>query len=191
VVSRGAEGANPGRGLPLRPARPWCTGHAPRKSRLRPDWSVLFRMSQEAPRPSTSPQLARRLLDREAALLRDSNPEKVGAALTRTCLYVSENLRDSLGEAGWAALLARALARTEADHPALKGIRRQNEDDIDLDCVIASVAAHGVASATAAFEALLAALIEILGRLVGEDMAVRLIDHDARWPLTGGEAQGP
>jgi len=134
-------------------------------------------------------QRARRLVAREAAQVGGSEPEKVGAALTRTCLRVSENLRDTLGDAGWAALLARALARTEADHPALKGIRRQNEDDIDVACVVAGVDVHGVASSTAAFEALLAALIEILGRLIGEDMAMRLIDPDPPGPLADDQAQ--
>jgi uncharacterized iron-regulated protein len=101
------------------------------------------------------------------------------AALQRTCLRVSDNLRDSMGDAGCNALLARALARTEADHPALKDIRRLDEDNIHLDGVLASIEAHGVAAVTAAIEALLAALVGILGRLIGEDMAIRLIDHDA------------
>ena len=146
-------------------------------------------MNQEAAGTPISLQLARRLLAREAAQVGEGEPEKVGAALTRTCLRVSENLRDSLGEAGWAALLARALAGTEADHPALRNVRRQDEDDIDLDGVVIGVEVHGVASVTAAFEALFAALIEILGQLIGEDMAIRLIDNDAPWPRAGGEAQ--
>ena len=145
-------------------------------------------MNQDAQAQSPL-QRARRLVAREAAQVGDGAPAKVGAALTRTCLHVSENLRDTLGDAGWAALLARALARTEADHPALKGIRRQNEDDIDVDSVVAAVEVHGVASSTAAFEALLAALIEILSRLIGEDMAIRLLDRDAPWPPSGVEAQ--
>ena len=36
--------------------------------------------------------------------------------------------------------------------------------------------AHGVTAVTAAIEALLAALLDILGRLIGGDMATRLID---------------
>jgi len=103
----------------------------------------------------------------------------VVAALERTCLRVSDNLRDSMGNDGCNALLVRALARTEANHPALKNICRLSGGDIHLDGVLASVETHGVAAVTAAIEALLAALVEILGRLIGEDMAIRLIDHDA------------
>jgi hypothetical protein len=160
-------------------------------SRLEHDDWLRRRMNQEAAGSPTSLQLARRLLAREAAQVGNGEPARVGAALKRACARVADNLRDSLGEAGWAALLARAFARTEADHPALKNVRRQNEDDIDLDGVVIGVEVHGVASVTAAFEALLAALIEILGRLIGEDMAIRLIDHDAPAPQAGGEAQAP
>lgn len=113
----------------------------------------------------------------------------VGAALQRTCVRVSETLRNLLGEDGRNALLVRALARTEADHPALKSICRLDEGGIQLDGVVASVEAHGVAAVTAAIEALLAALIDVLGRLIGEDMAIRLIDHDAPRSRTGAGAQ--
>lgn len=115
----------------------------------------------------------------------------VGAALQRTYVRVSEALRDSIGEDGCNALLARALARTEADHPALKNIRRPNEGGIHLDGVVASVEAHGVAEVSAAIEALLAALADVLVRLIGEDMVIRLIDPDAPRSRTGGGAQAP
>jgi uncharacterized iron-regulated protein len=113
----------------------------------------------------------------------------VGAALQRSCLRVSESLRDSMGEDGRNALLVRALARTEADHPALKNVVRINEGSIHLDGVVASVEAHGVAAVTAAIEALLAALTDLLARLIGEDMAVRLIDPDAPPSRKGDGAQ--
>jgi hypothetical protein len=115
----------------------------------------------------------------------------VGVALQRTCLRVSESLRDSMGEDGRNALLVRALARTEADHPALKSIVGLNEGGIQLNGVAASVEAHGVPAVTAAIEALLASLIDLLGRLIGEDMAIRLIDQDAPRSRKGGGAQAP
>lgn len=113
-----------------------------------------------------------------------------GADLQRTCLRVVENLRDAMGEDGCTALLARALARTEHDHPALKDIRRLNNGGIHLDGVMASIEAHGAAPVTAAIEAMLAALIDVLGRLIGEDMALRIIDQDVPRPRTRDGAQG-
>lgn len=146
-------------------------------------------MNRDASQSPTSLQIARRLLAREAAPGSEAEPEKAGAALQRTCARVSETLRDSMGEDGRNALLVRALARTEAHHPALKNICRLNEGGIQLDGVVASVEAHGVAAVTAAIEALLAALVDVLARLIGEDMAIRLIDNDGPRSRTGDGAQ--
>lgn len=102
----------------------------------------------------------------------------VAAALERASVRVFANLCDSVGDDGCAALLTRALARTESDHPALKDFRKLNHGGMHLDGIVASVEARGVAPVMAAIEALLAALLDVLGRLIGEDMAMRLLDHD-------------
>ena len=129
------------------------------------------------------------MLARGVASANGRDPKAVGAALQRTCARVSQSLRDSMGEDGRSALLVRALARTEADHPALKNIVGLDEGGIQLDGVAASVETHGVAAVTEAIEALLAALIDLLGRLIGEDMATGLIDHDAPQSQEGGAEQ--
>jgi hypothetical protein len=148
-------------------------------------------MNRDASPSPTSVQIARRLLAREAAPGSKGKPEMVGAALQRTVLRVSESLLDSMGEDGRNALLVRALARTEADHPALKNVVGLDEGGIQLDGVVASVEAHGVAAVTAAIEALVAALIDLLARLIGEDMAIQLIDDGALRPPKRGGAKGP
>ena len=84
-----------------------------------------------------------------------------------------------MGEAGCTALLARALVRMEGDYPALKSLRRVNEGCLHLDGVVESVEIHGIAAVTTAIEAMLAALMDVLIRLIGEDMAVNLIDREA------------
>jgi hypothetical protein len=140
------------------------------------------------PSPATQ-DMARRLLARETSAA--GEPAMVAAALQRACARVSANLRDSMGDDGRDALLARALARTESDHPALKDVRGLNHGAIDLDNVVASVEAHGVAAVTAAIEALLAALLDVLGRLIGEDMAMRLLDHDLAGPSPDGGTRTP
>jgi hypothetical protein len=133
--------------------------------------------------------MARRLLARETSAAVE--PAMVAAALQRACARVSANLRDAVGDDGRHALLARALARTEPDHPALKDIRKLNDGAIQLDNVVASVEAHGVAPVTAAIEALLAALLDVLGRLIGEDMTMRLLDHDLPGPSPDGGTRTP
>ena len=118
-------------------------------------------------------------------------PAAVGAALQRTCVRVSETLADTMGEAGCNALLARALARAEVAHPALRQVRLSDDGGVHLDGVVASVEAHGAVAATAAVEALLVALVDVLVRLIGEDMTVRLIEPDAAQSSAGDGAQAP
>jgi hypothetical protein len=48
---------------------------------------------------------------------------------------------------------------------------------IDLD-IAAAVEAHGVRAVGASLESLIAALVDILSDLIGEDMAKTLLDHD-------------
>lgn len=133
-------------------------------------------MSKDTAPSPASLLIARRLLAREMASGHEQKPEIVGAGLQRTFVRVSGNLRDSMGEDGYHALLARALARTEAEHPVLKDLRGLSAGGAHLDGVAASVAAHGVAAVTQAMEGLLAALIDVLGRLIGDDMAIRILD---------------
>ena len=98
-------------------------------------------------------QIARRVLSRENVHGVDgrAQPEVAGAALQQACIRVSDNLRDAMGEAGCTALIARALARTETNYPALKNMRRLTDSGIHFDGVIASVKTHGVAETTANF----------------------------------------
>ena len=99
-----------------------------------------------------------------------------------------------MGEAGGAALLARAFVRTEQGHPALKALRalQKNSPDIArLDGIAASVDSHGVEEVTAALEALLATVIDTLIRLIGEEMTIRLIDHDGPEPPARDGARVP
>lgn len=115
----------------------------------------------------------------------------VAAALQRALVRVWANLGDSVGDDGRDALLSRALARTESNHPALKDIRKLNNGAIHLNGVVASAEAHGIAPVTDAIEALLAALLDVLGRLIGEDMAMRLLDHDLPGPSPDGGTRTP
>jgi hypothetical protein len=127
------------------------------------------------PGSSTVRDLARQLLDRE----RSDTAERadLGAAMQRACVDVSEKLRCTVGEDGYGALLARALARTEMERPILKTIRRDDTARIQLD-VVTAVEEHGATIVRAGLEALLTALFEILGELIGMDMVRSLLGDD-------------
>ena len=102
----------------------------------------------------------------------------LGAAMQRACVGVSERLRRSIGDDGYRALLARAIARAENDRPVLKRIRRDDPAGIHLD-VASAVEDHGATIVRAGLESLLAALVEILSDLIGADMVRSLLDRDA------------
>ena len=97
-------------------------------------------------------------------------------ALELRCRHLTDSLRESLGVDGCSGLLARAIADCERLHPALKGMRGPDEREVQLQGVAEAVALHGVPAVQSAVKALQMSLRGILGRLVGEDMAMRLMD---------------
>ncbi len=104
------------------------------------------------------------------------NSPKTGADLQRAFARVSENLRRSLGEDGYRALIGRAISRTQSDPPVWTATRYAGLG-IDLD-VVAAVERHGASAVGAALESLVTALFDILSDLIGADMARNLLDHD-------------
>ena len=104
---------------------------------------------------------------------------RAAEALQRLCTRVTDNLRETMGVDGCTALLARSLARTVSAHPCLALVQRRDGREIQLDGVVAALEIHGYAAVDSAITALLATLVEILGRLIGEDMAMRIIDLEA------------
>lgn len=134
----------------------------------------------------TSSEIARGILTQGVVEAGDGRPEAAALALQRTCVRMTVALRDALGDAGCATLLGRALARAAETHPLVKELPRIETDAFHLDGVADQVEAHGIEAVTAALEALFTALIDILARLIGEDMAIRLITQDgARSPAHG------
>jgi len=135
-------------------------------------------MTDDASRSSSSREVARRLLKRDTGAADHVDAEAAAATLLRVCTRISDSLRDTLGEDGWVALFARAVARAEMADPLLRTGRIVNGRGISADGLRESIRTHGVAAVTAAVEAVLAAIVEVLSRLIGEDMAARLIDHE-------------
>lgn len=121
----------------------------------------------------------------------NATPEAAASVLQQACTRVTDVLRESMGDAGSAALLARAFARTEAAYPPLKDLRRPGDNGVRLDGIAASADKHGIEDVTAAIEALITAVIDILTRLIGEDMTIQLFDYDKHEPPTRGGAGAP
>ena len=77
----------------------------------------------------------------------------------------------------------RALAQAQAEYPALGQIQLRARSDPYIDGVAATIMAHGDAATAEAFESVLVHMVELLGRLIGDDMAMKLIERS----LTGSE----
>lgn len=89
------------------------------------------------------------------------------------------------GPYGYHALLTRALAAARPAHPALAEVRVRSPADPTLDGLSDAARAYGGQEALAGFTSVLAAVTELLGRLIGEDMAVHLMEQAVREPSHG------
>lgn len=107
-------------------------------------------------------------------------------AIEFRCRQITGNLREALGADGCSALLSRAMAECEPRHPALTQMRGPDGREIQLGNVTSTVATHGIVAVDAAVDAVVTSLVGILGRLIGEDMALRLIGLDD----SGGKPDG-
>lgn len=119
--------------------------------------------------------VARAFLTRHAAPSDD--PAVAAAALYRAYAVLSTNLRSAVGDDGTDTLMWRALLRVDERHPAARELRRTATSTIDSVQLATAVMTHGAPAIRAVIEELLATLIELLTRLVGEGLALRLIDH--------------
>jgi hypothetical protein len=160
-------------------------------------WEVRLAPEREAGGPSprltlpaaraAAQRLVERELERPGAF--DTDAARLGAALFRAYAAVCDNVRATMGDDGCIALFGRAYARELASHPALHEVRGRTKYETSLENVLAGIDAHGAAAVRAAVEAVIATVIDILARLIGEDMAIRIIDHDAAPPADGGTAR--
>jgi hypothetical protein len=63
--------------------------------------------------------------------------------LQHACARVTYNLRSTMGVDGCTALLARAMIRAEAEHPALTIVCRHDGREIHLDGIAKAIERHG------------------------------------------------
>jgi hypothetical protein len=112
-----------------------------------------------------------------------STPEEVAAAAERTCTQLQAGLARWVGTMGYRALIDRALLLARAEHPALGSLSCHGGDE---PVTTAAVRAHSAAEVATGMVALVATLIDLLSRIVGEEMAVELVNQAvARLPWRG------
>src|SRR5687768_6194120 len=149
------------------------------------------RDAREAPqvdRPAR--QFALRLLSRTQDSVR---AESAGDAARAACDNLYWELSRWVGFDGCHALFTRALATTRIDHPPLNNIALRLRSDPYLDGIRESIATHGDERVAAALEAMLMHVVDLLGRIIGEDMAAKLIEQSLASTGNGsnGNNNGP
>ena len=122
-------------------------------------------------------QIARRLVE-------SSRTERTGAdttarAAASACEHLYRELSRWVGPDGCHALFIRALAQAQAqaEYPALGQIQLRARSEPYIDGVAATIMAHGDGATAEALESMLVHLVELLGRLIGDDMAMKLIER--------------
>lgn len=143
------------------------------------------RASPAATEPEQAPDAAQRIWRRavgDAAL-----PAEVAGSANRLSGDLRIGMVRWIGGEGYRALLARALAETRREHPALARLTCVGEDE---PAIRMAVRKHGADAVAAGLVAVLRAMITLLGRIMGDDMAVHLVEQNCSPSHQGERASG-
>jgi hypothetical protein len=132
---------------------------------------------KDTPSRNESPaqQMARRLIKSHRSERAEGHTAARAAATACDKLY--QELSRWVGPDGCHAIFTRALAQTRTNHPAVGQIQLHARSDPYIDGVAEAIMAHGDPATAAGLEAMLVHLVELLGRLIGDDMAMKLIER--------------
>jgi hypothetical protein len=97
------------------------------------------------------------------------------AAAASDSLY--RELSRWVGPDGCHALFTRSLAESRPQYPVLEKIQLRARSDPYIEGIADSIMARGDPETAEALESMLVRLVELLGRLIGDDMAGKLIDR--------------
>jgi hypothetical protein len=125
--------------------------------------------------PPAAAETARRLIgSQRTASPAASTRARIAAA---ACDHLYRELSRWVGPDGCHALFTRALTEARRQFPAVGAIQLHARSDPYTEGVAEAIMAHGDPATADGLEALLIRLIEILGRLIGDDMSTILIER--------------
>jgi hypothetical protein len=124
---------------------------------------------------SAEQQIARRLIEGHRSERAEGHTS--ARATAAACDQLYRELSRWVGPDGCHALFTRALAQARTEYPALGQIQLQARSEPYIDGVAETIIAHGDPATAEGLEAMLVHLIELLGRLIGDDMAMKLIER--------------
>jgi hypothetical protein len=137
---------------------------------------VPERKQKEITVGSTASEVVSRLIARESSGTADPNPAAIAATVLQ---HISADLSRFIGSDGCHALLLRAHAHAHEVHPALKNISISAQPNLSVHGVPESIQSHGAAEIAAGLESTLVAVIELLGRLIGDELAMKLVEQNS------------
>jgi hypothetical protein len=140
---------------------------------------------KDSPPDSAARKIARRLI--ESSRSKGQGGDSPARAAAAACDRLYRELSRWVGRDGCHALFTRALAQARTDHPALGKIQLRARAEPYIDGVAETIIAQGDPATAQALEAMLVSLVELLGRLIGDDMAMKLIERS----LAASEGPGP
>jgi hypothetical protein len=119
---------------------------------------------------STSTRAAQHLWSRLAG--NGGDMAHVLAAADAVLTELDAGLRRWIGAEGYAALLKRAIVLTLPQHPALHHI-----PDLAIESASNNGAVYRANDVALAMIALISTMMDLLGRIIGPEMAARLVEH--------------
>lgn len=136
-------------------------------------------------KPAPAVEAARRLWSRDGL---DANaPEDVSAAADRICRSLRTGLGRWIGDDGYRALLRRAIEQERAKHPVVTELPWHDGTPGQSR---AAAGAHGAPAVRDGVLAVTASLIGFLSRVVGENMAVQLVEQTSSRQAPGDTTEG-
>ena len=141
-----------------------------------------------SPHTDAAHDLAQRLFAREAPS--DGDDAALLAAVERLCLRVPAGLSRWFGTYGSRALLTRALAKAQEGHPSLAGVTVTSAQSPGVVGLAESALAHGAKTTAEGIVAMLAALADLIGRLIGDDLVPYLLEQSTA-ASAAGEPEAP
>lgn len=136
---------------------------------------------------SPAQQVARRLIDSSRA--GPVGDDTDAQATLNACDRLFGELSRWVGPDGCRALFTRALAEARTEFPTAQEIQLRARSELDSDGAV-FIMTHTDAATAAALESMLIHVVELLGRLIGTDMAMKLIERGLAVPGGATAASG-
>jgi hypothetical protein len=122
---------------------------------------------------------------RAAAEAQEGSPDPLAIA-EMVGRQLASTLSRWFGPYGYHALLSRALAVALPTHPALGAVRVHSPTDPILVGLAEAATIHGTEATLEGVTTVLAAIAELLGRLIGDDLAMNLMEQAVPDVTSGG-----